>query len=330
MNWKWKARALMLLSKMPGGGNAYHHLQRWLGTTKLQLGEYLGRAIQVMELVKESGQNVIGSVVLEIGTGWRPFVPFLFYLAGAERILTLDVNSWLDKGYASETYLALGECLPEIADRLSLSQACVQTRYETVLPHLGRLADLLAACHVEYRCPADARRTGLPDQSVNIVCSSNVLEHVSPDFLHEFHRECFRVIMPSGATVHRVNPGDHFSVQDPTITTANFLQYSEERWRPYGGRGLAYHNRLRCIQHRRMLEEAGFSVIVDRVRIDQRALEAIQQRELLIDADFSEFTLEELAADYLWLVGVRALPSDRCAKKPASKFCVVPPGGTQS
>src|SRR5262249_16590846 len=150
--------------------------------------------------------------------------------------------------------------LPVIAQRLGLTEVVLRTRYEAARPATRALRELLRATRVEYRCPADARRTGLKGASMDFVCSSNVLQHVAPPDLGAIPREASRVLKPGGLAVHRFNPEDHFKDVDKSITAVNFLQFSEREWRWYGGSGLGYHNRLRCSQHRRLLQEAGFKV----------------------------------------------------------------------
>jgi predicted SAM-dependent methyltransferase len=310
MNWKLKAHTLAVLSRLPGGRRAYHCLQRWLGTNKLDVEDYLDHGLDIVELIQAQDRVVKGGTFLEIGTGWRPFAPFILYLAGAERIITVDVNPWLTHAYAVETFRALGPRLGAIAERLGLDANEVQRRYHAARPHAGNLTDLLRAFHVEYRYPADARCTGLADQSVDFVFSSNVLEHVEPESLRAIHRESFRVLKANGLAIHRVDLKDHYCLVDPSITSVNFLQYSEKQWRWYGGSGLAYHNRLRGVQHRRMLEEAGFGILSDRMRLsarsDLRSLDAIRSGHQPIHAEYAGFSPEELAAGYMWIVGGRS------------------------
>jgi SAM-dependent methyltransferase len=304
MHWKLKAHALAVLSRTPGGRKAYHFLQRSLGTNKLNAEEYVKRALEIVEMIREAGENPHQRTYFEIGTGWRPFLPFLLYLVGAEKIISVDINPWMNQSYAFETYRALESQLPSIADRLGLSFSELRDRYQQVSKPKD-LADLLQAFHVDYRCPADARRTMLPDQSVDFVCSSNVMQHVPPAILRDIHKEAYRILRPGGLAVHRCCPEDHFSHADRSITAAHFLRFSQRQWRWFGGSGLAYQNRLRAVQHRNLFEQAGFSVITDRVRIDARSLEAIKSGRQQIHEDFARFTPEQLAASYLWLVGRR-------------------------
>jgi SAM-dependent methyltransferase len=308
MNWKVKAHVMAILSRVPGGKRLYHALQSALGTNRLDAGEGVQRAVEVCQLITQAGQPLANATVLEIGTGWRPFVPFLLSVAGVKRIITLDVNPWLTQAYAFETYRALGTQLEVIARELGLDPAIVSERYEAPLRTATTLDALLAATGIEYHYPGDARQTGLAAASVDYVCSSNVLEHVPPGVLRAIHAESLRVLRPGGLVVHRFNPGDHYATTDRRLTTSNFLRYSEREWRWYGGTGLSYHNRLRCPQHREILAAAEFTILVDRVRVDQRAVESINSGALPVHPDFMRFSAAELAADYMWLVGRKPQP----------------------
>jgi SAM-dependent methyltransferase len=262
----------------------------------------MGRVANLVELVREAEGSVVGARIVDIGSGWRPFIPFVLRLAGARRVITLDVNPWMDKRYAWETYRALRDRLDEVASKLELAEKDVRDAFPHLDSQTMELRAILDAFGVEYRCPADASATTLDGSSIDIVLSSNVLEHVPPSELALIHRESLRILRPGGLAVHRFNPQDHFAEIDSTITGANFLRYSERDWHWLGGSGLSYHNRLRCRQHRQLVVRAGFEVVVDRVRQDGVALQAIRSGELPLHSDFSDFTPEELAADYMWLV----------------------------
>jgi SAM-dependent methyltransferase len=302
LNWKVKANTLAVLSRMPGGRRLYHALQARLNARKKDDDNFLSRALEVVEMIQAAGADPRRGKYLEIGSGWRPFVPFLLYLAGAEQIITYDVNRWLNQVYALQTFAALASRVGLIAERLKLDVADLQKRLDAVGSLPSDLGGLLHGMHIDYRCPADARSTGLPAQSMDFMVSSNVLAHIPPEILRGIHREGFRVLRPGGLVVHRSNLDDHFSYVDDSITKANFLRFSEAQWRWYGGTGLGYHNRLRGVQHRRLLEEAGFQVLSERERVDPRSLEALQTGAVPVHPDFASFTPEEMAASYLWIV----------------------------
>ena len=59
----------------------------------------------------------------------------------------------------------------------------------------------------------------------------------------------------------QIDYGDHFKGFDPSISSFNFLAYSEEDWGPFQSR-FQYVNRLRHSEYIALFESAGFEVIV--------------------------------------------------------------------
>lgn len=308
MTWKIKAHVLAILSRFPGGRFAYRRLQEVLGTNRLNPRRDLDRAFELVSLVQQAQGRLDGAVCVEIGTGWHPFVPMVLALAGAKRIVTLDVNPWLTPASARNTWRSLGEYLPEIAAACGLPEAEVWDRYRRVPASYGTFSEFLAQLNIEYWYPADARTTGLPAGSVDVILSSNVLEHIPPDVQRAIHEEAARILRPGGLSVHRFNPQDHYSVVDRNITNANFLRYSSREWFWYGGSGLAYHNRLRSRDFQQMFIDAGLQLEVCRERVDKRSLQAICRGLLPIHPEFANYSPEELAVDYVWIA----------ARKPAT------------
>ena len=302
MNWKIKAHSLAVLSRLPAGRQMYHWLQRCAGTNKLQVERDLGRAYELVEMIHESGRFIEGAECLEIGTGWHPFVPMVLSLAGAKRVTTIDVNPWLTEAYVRATWSSLRDHIPEIAARCGLPEIEIRHRYGAGSKASTGLQEFLKRLRIEYRYPGDARVTGFPKDSVDVVVSSNVLEHIPRELQVEIHAETRRILRPGGVAAHRFNPQDHFATVDKTITHANFLQYTSEEWHWYGGSGLAYHNRLRAPDYRNLFEAAGLKLEVCRERIDQRSLKAIESGDLKIADEFAVYSPEELAVDYMWIV----------------------------
>lgn len=303
MSWKLKAHALAVLSRIPAGKRVYHLLQRWSGTNRLIVRRDLDRAFELVDLTHQAQGRVEGAVCVEVGTGWRPFVPYVLALGGARRVITLDINPWLTFEYAIETWRALEPHLQEISAVCQLPLPEVRQRYQRVSREVRSLSELFETLGIEYIYPGDARATGLPDGGVDLVLSSNVLEHIPHDVQLEIHRESRRILRNDGLAVHRFNPQDHYATVDPAITNANFLRYSSRAWHWYGGSGLAYHNRLRSRDYREMFTAAGLDIEICRERIDQRSLKVIRSGVLPVHREFQGYTAEELAVDYMWLVG---------------------------
>lgn len=304
MRWQLKAVALGALTRIPGGRRLYLRGQAMLGTTKIDPREAVRRAMDLVSLVREVGASLDDAVVLELGTGWHPVFPILARLLGARRVMTIDQNPWLTVPGLRETLRAVRAEVGQVVVGLTKpDEAAVLRRLtECERAPLPSAREGLHALGIEYRCPGDGAATGLASGSVDIISSSNVLEHVPNLVIEAMHAEAMRILRPGGLTAHRFNPADHFSHSDDSITSVHFLKYSSKTWERIGA-GLAFHNRLRCSDHRRMLARAGFEVLVDRVRVDPRALDALRGGLVRLHPDFQGYDLEDLAGEYMWLVG---------------------------
>lgn len=317
MNWKLKAHMLAVLSRLPAGDQLYHRLQQVAGTNKLHLDRDLERAFELVRLAREVDASLKDASILEVGTGWRPLVPFVFALCGAKSVVTVDVNPWLTHDYALEIWKALGSRLELIAAETGVRLMDVRDRYRKVDFSLKDLHEFLGQANVTYQYPADARSTGLPENSIDMVVSSNVLEHIPHEVQTDIHLESLRVLKSGGIAVHRFNPQDHYSTVDGKITNANFLRFSEKQWNWLGGSGLAYHNRLRAPAYRDMFKNVGFDLRICRERVDERSLEAIESGELPLSSEFISELPRDLAVDYMWVVAQKPLsqPQDTQASE---------------
>ncbi len=304
MKWQLKAGILRHLSRWPGGKNAYLAIQRLLGTTRPQSRRDLTRAIELVELIREAGQQVEGHRVFEIGTGWHPFTPLALYLAGADHIETVDVNPWLSLSSAKSAVDSAERDLEWYSEKLQLNQTAVRDRYERIDFEAKNLDDFLASFRCHYVYPGDATASGQPADSFDFVVSSNVLEHIPEEILRQISRESLRILKPGGLAVHRFNPGDHYANDDSRISTGHFLRFSPDQWEHYGS-GLAYHNRLRCSQYSKLFREAGFLSLIEETRVDPRVLEEIKAGSQPLAPEFADLLPEDLAADYMWTVGMK-------------------------
>jgi SAM-dependent methyltransferase len=300
-NWRLKAVLMALASRVPGGVLAYRFVQDRQAQRLNDADGLLARSLDLLALYDDGGGEIRGKDCLEIGTGWCPWLPLLLKVKGARRVVTLDLNPWLSIRTAYGTTRALAERIDRVAERLEVPRGDIEKVLDPAL-RAKNLQEWLAAVDVEYLPKTELQRAAFAAESFDAVFSSNVLEHVDANCLGALHRESARILRSGGIVAHRFNPQDHFSFGDPTITGANFLKYSPAAWKWIGGSGLAYHNRLRCRQHRQLIDDAGFSVELQRTRPDRKAQQAIDAGRLLVHADFSGMSSAELTDDYMWVV----------------------------
>lgn len=305
MRWKLRALALHALDRLPGGQWVYQLLQQHLG--EFRRGEFLElrlrKQCELARVCLENGGRLEGARIVEVGTGWVPLVPLGFWICGAARITTFDLNPYLHEklfagalrflGAHQERLTPLWQGLAptaQVRERLALAASCA-----------GRPRELLALAGIDYRAPADAAATGLPDASVDLHYSANVLEHVPPEAIVAILGEARRLLAPGGLAVHHADPSDHFAHTDPAISRIHFLRFEDRAWARWSHNRYAYLNRLHDSDYRCLFTVSGLDLLDCRSVLDTRLL-ALLEGGLSLASPFCHKPLEELARGNLTYV----------------------------
>ena len=96
-----------------------------------------------------------------------------------------------------------------------------------------------------------------------------------------------------GIAIHFIDLSDHFQHQDRSITSINFLRYSEAEWNRIAGNQFAYCNRLRASDYFALFKDAGFDVCRFETKEDEEALEAMRNG-FVVDEKFRGYNVNDL------------------------------------
>jgi hypothetical protein len=248
-----------------------------------------------------------GARVMEIGPGRNLIGCVICHLLGAEKIIAFDHLPHASFDLIRELLQIVSQNTIAAAHSLGVSESHIRDRCESALRSRS-LNELLQQLSIDYRAPADATATGLPDQSVDVVFSYGVLEHIPTDDLRRMFSESARILKANGKCYHNIGLHDHF--QSAGLGNGvNFLRYSESYWMFMTGHALSYHNRLRLPEYFQIFEEAGLLASYSDTELTEQNLKAIDQ--LKIDQRFHGMSKVELATSHLYVDLVRA---DTCAK----------------
>jgi hypothetical protein len=277
MDWRIKGVLQGLLSKLPAGEVLNDGLQLLAGGRADQ-GRHIdmkfeGDWLVLMRVLRELKFDLHGQTVMEVGTGWLPVLPLCFALGGAKRVHTFDLNRHLKRSAVPGVLKRLGSHLGALAQASGQSEADVRERH-ALLSSAGEGRDagmrILELAGIDYRAPADATRTGLADQSVSLVYSNSVLEHVGTSVLGPMMSETKRLLTPHGLALHSVNCGDHYAYFDRSITPLNYLRFTDSQWQRWNNKML-YQNRLRPSDFTAAATSQGLSV-VHQIQTERREL----------------------------------------------------------
>ncbi|EJW22100.1 hypothetical protein IMCC14465_04940 [alpha proteobacterium IMCC14465] len=113
---------------------------------------------------------------------------------------------------------------------------------------------------IYYRAPADARRTGLAQGSIDACISTNTLEHIPLEELEKIFLEVYRVLKIGGICSIKIDYSDHYSHTDRSISELNFLRYSQTEWESFNHSN-HYQNRLRHSDYLVLFRSTNFEII---------------------------------------------------------------------
>jgi SAM-dependent methyltransferase len=139
----------------------------------------------------------------------------------------------------------------------------------------------------------------VPDESVDVVFSNTVLEHVPVPEVDRLLTESLRILRPNGYMVHLIDPSDHFSHADPSVSAVNYLRFSEGDFAKFNSAFL-YQNRLRASEWRDVIQRHRFEIVYWRSSIDARALRDLPS--VPVSACFSHLSPEDLCTTAIWVV----------------------------
>ena len=301
MNWRWKARIQNTVAALPRSNDLYFWLQRSVGN--LRPGrhsplEWFTAASQIASWIEEAGRTIAGKSFLEVGTGRTVDLPLGLWLCGAGQVTTIDLNPYLSDALVKESldFIRMHE-----QETLEVLGGRGQERLRTLVNFKGDLHALLALAGIVYKSPADATSLDFPAASIDFHVSYAVLEHMPREIIEGTLSEARRVLRPDGLLLHVIDPSDHFSHDDESITAINFLQFSEDQWRRLAGNRFMYHNRIRAHEYVQLFEEAGFKILLNKQITDDRALSALQNG-FRLDPRFQKINVEQLAVRNITLV----------------------------
>ena len=250
MNWKLKALIQWVISLLPKNLSnfCYYQIQRNFGALKFYNPiSGLKAGVTICTYILNSGRKVEDKIFFEVGTGRVPLAPIAFWLCGAGKTYTLDINTYLKPELIAKAILYFKSNKADIKELFG--DMLIESRFN-ILCNLPLDIDYLAPrlfelCSIVYISPGDARVTCLEHNAIDYHVSNNVYEHIPEKDLLSIINEGNRIIKPSGLFVNRVDYSDHFAHSDPKITSINFLKYSDFTWKIFAGNQFMFMNRLR-------------------------------------------------------------------------------------
>jgi SAM-dependent methyltransferase len=225
----------------------------------------LDQGLAQIRMLRSVNAN-LSSTVLEFGSGWVPVIPLLYYIAGAKRVIMTDVERLMDAHTILLAKKAIGNRAGDVAAALSMSTNDVMRKIES-------------AFDPDYLVPWNSAQH--PAQSVDIIVSRTVFEHVPPPNLEQFCNDFARILAPHGLMCHIVDNSDHWEHSDKTMSRVAFLRYDDELlWKLSCINLQSYQNRLRHSDYLNLFKKTGWDPVLAEGAADPKCLVDLQTMPL--------------------------------------------------
>jgi hypothetical protein len=311
MHWKLKAVIQNTISLLPNSVSyaAYFWIQRHFGgLRRINPVSSLTAGIATWNLIKELGYDPSEKVFFKVGTGRVPLMPLAYWLMGAKKTMTIDLNPCLKEELIKESLQYISDNSQEI---LKLFGSLVHQDRMDDLMHFNKnlsfsTSAFLDICHINYIAPSDAANTTLSNQSIDFHTSYVVLEHIPLEVLKNIIDGGNRIISDNGLFIHRIDYSDHFSHSDKTISSINFLQFSDNDWIRYAGNRYMYMNRLRHDDYIRLFQSAGHCILAAYPDVDEQSQELLRSESFRFNELFKSKSEDVLSIRGAWIVSQKS------------------------
>lgn len=208
---------------------------------------------------------------LELGPGESLFSAAIAYTAGATTTTLVDVADFVE--YSESDYAGLCDVLRR-SGRLTAQQIVTTNRQEYV-----------DSCGARYLTDGLKSLRSIPSQSIDLLWSHAVLEHIRKNEFENLIKETNRVLKPGAVCSHRIDLKDHLG------GNLNSLRFSDRIWESdFMARSGFYTNRLRYSEIIDTFKLAGFQI----VEISCTKWSKLPTAVKSLHTDFQKFPVDEL------------------------------------
>lgn len=240
-----------------------NHLGARRRSTEIRAG-YIKRAEANLRFIESHGGIADGMHVLELGTGWVHWES-LFTRAFYDVKCTL-FDVWDNRQFAGfQNYaLHLIQRIRVEVDRTEEEFARAETLLRKVL-ECDDFEEAYALLGWTYVIESNGSLSALGDNSIDLVISSDVLEHVARHAMPGLAQAHRRILKPGGRAAHQIVFTDHLTIYDRSVHPKHYLTMSDKRWRIMGENDVQYINRLQPSEIESLFVNAGLNIEAEKV-----------------------------------------------------------------
>lgn len=210
----------------------------------LQRGNLFISLCQKYDVIKEHDK------LLEIGTGWIHWYSIYLSLFYNVNITMMDVWDNRQLGALKAAFVKLNETAKD-------PLAAEYFRKIDLVANAHSFDELYSELNLDYVID-NSSLSRFPSNSFDFIFSFHVLEHVPREHTKELAGNIYRILKPGGFSIHQIGIDDHLSHYDKSMSSMNYLRYSDTTWKTFFENDVQYFNRLLMADWLDVFSQEGF------------------------------------------------------------------------
>jgi len=248
---------------------------------------YLQRAHENLRFIEAHGGIADGMKLVELGTGWVHWESLFTRLFYDVEVILFDV--WDNRQFAGFIHYA-GQLRQRMAAEIDRDPAAI-ARAEALLDQVlaaSSFEEVYALLGFRYLIDPTGSLAAIPDASIDLTISSDVLEHVPRAAVPLLAQDLCRILRPGGRSANQIVFNDHLTIYDRSVHPKNFLRYSDMMWKCVYENEVQYVNRMQPSDFRSAFRGAG--LVVEAEAVVQRC----DASQLDVASSFAGYSREDI------------------------------------
>lgn len=267
LKYQLAAAALKMFSINGVTKQAYRGLGNRIGGKSRQKAikpGYVARADGNLAFIESNAGIADGQTVLELGTGWVHWEALFTRLFYEVELIVFDI--WDNRQFAGFIghARALKAELPSLTHRGESALAKAEALLDRVL-ECGDFEEAYKLLGFTYVLDAKGDVGSIATDSVDLVISSDVMEHIPETGLPELAKSLRRIVRDGSHINQQIVEADHLCIYDRTVHPKNYLRYSNASWKLRFENDIQYINRWQHSDFVRLFREHGFDIVDEQI-----------------------------------------------------------------
>ena len=286
------AIAQKVLSYVPGGDKVYYGLG---SIVQKNVKGRAGPMSSAINLVKNI-QNLVGkdAVIMDVGTGWYHHEPFLLYLCGFSKFYLFDVVEKSKFIYIKNYLNGIIDNIEVISNELQIDESNAIDKINELLSCNSK-KEIYKICNFEPVITKDTNRLFMPENSIDLMVSNCVLNHIPLDILKPELKILKKILKPNGYMHFLIGHDDHWTFHDLKMNKFQYYIYSDKYYKRLFETNFQFQNRLVKKELIDLFDQCGLILTNYFEHKNNSSRAEIEKIIHKLDSRFSKYSIDDLS-----------------------------------